>query len=214
MDAELRGELLRRMETDQSARRDCDPAAMAAADAENLPWLKRVIARAGWPGATLVGPDGAHAAWLLAQHADADPAFQRECLGLLTAAVAAGEATRRQLAYLTDRVLLAEGGPQEYGTQVTSRDGQHVPRDLRDPGGVDSRRASMDLEPLADYLRLFGTSPLRATTRLSCPGCGELAEFDPPGGSEPVTVTCEACGRTTRIRIVRPGQAPRDPAAS
>jgi len=31
-------------------------------------------------------------AWLLAQHADADPAFQRQCLDLMTAAVEAGDA--------------------------------------------------------------------------------------------------------------------------
>jgi hypothetical protein len=32
------------------------------------------------------------------QHADADPAFQRECLGLLTGAVGQGEARRIELA--------------------------------------------------------------------------------------------------------------------
>ena len=47
--------------------------------------------------------------WLLAQHADADPAFQRHCLGLLAAAVEAGEATLTDQAFLTDRVLLARG---------------------------------------------------------------------------------------------------------
>jgi hypothetical protein len=41
----------------------------------------------------LVGEDGAHAAWLLAQHADRDPAFQRRCLDLLTQAVAGREAS-------------------------------------------------------------------------------------------------------------------------
>ncbi|HEX6521615.1 MAG TPA: DUF6624 domain-containing protein [Streptosporangiaceae bacterium] len=207
MDAELRAELLRRMETDQIARRGCDPAVMAAADAENLPWLKQVIAEAGWPGASLVGQDGAFAAWLLAQHADVDPAFQRRCLDLLTAAVEAGEATRRQLAYLTDRVLLAEDHPQEYGTQVTSQDGEYVPRNLRDPDNVDSRRTSMDLEPLADYLRLFGSSSHTGTFK--CPVCGELTGFDPPSGTEPVPVTCSGCGRQMRIRI-----SPRDPGAS
>jgi Family of unknown function (DUF6624) len=64
----------------------------------------------------MVGGDGAHAAWLLARHADQDPAFQRRCLELLTQAVASGEAAKIELAYLTDRVL-AEGKPQEYGTQ-------------------------------------------------------------------------------------------------
>jgi hypothetical protein len=76
-----------------------------------------MIAEHGWPGRTEVGEDGAHLVWLLVQNAAAsDPAFQRRCLDLLTAAVEAGEAARREWAYLTDRVLLAEGEPQEYGT--------------------------------------------------------------------------------------------------
>ena len=49
--------------------------------------------------------------------ADAEPEFQRRCLALLTEAVADGEADPGNLAYLTDRVLCAEGEPQRYGTQ-------------------------------------------------------------------------------------------------
>jgi hypothetical protein len=95
MDDALRGELLRRMAKDQVARKAMDLDGMREAEAENLPWLKAVVAARGWPGASLVGTDGAHAAWLLAQNADSDPAFQRRCLDLLTTAVEAGEATRR-----------------------------------------------------------------------------------------------------------------------
>src|ERR1700733_16336618 len=142
MDEQLRTELLRRVEIDQVARKAMDLDGVREADGENLPWLKGVIAAHGWPGASLVGTDGAHAAWLLAQHADAEPAFQRQCLDLLTAAVDAGEATRRELAYLTDRVLLAEGKPQVFGTQVSRQDGQMVPLDLRDPNGLDERRGA------------------------------------------------------------------------
>jgi hypothetical protein len=202
VNAGLRAELLRRMEKDQAARRARDPAAMAEADAENLPWLRQLIAEHGWPGASMVGTDGAHAAWLLTQHAGRDPAFQRQCLGLLAAAVETGEATRQELAYLTDRVLLAEGKPQEYGTQVTARDGQTVPVDLRHAEVVDDRRAAMGLGPLADYLAHFDGPPPRP--RLECPGCGAMAEFDRPVGSEPVTVTCPECGRRTTISL-RPG---------
>src|ERR1700724_1583763 len=131
MDDGLRAELLRRVEKDQVARKALDPDAMREADGENLPWLKCVIAAHGWPGASEVGVDGAHAAWLLAQHADADPQFQRQCLDLLTVAVEHGEATMTEVAYLTDRVLLAEGQPQEYGTQATGENGRWVPRLLR-----------------------------------------------------------------------------------
>jgi hypothetical protein len=65
---------------DQAARVPPDGEAMVAVDGENLPWLKELIAVRGWPGVSLAGEDGAHAAWLLVQHADAEPAFQRGAL--------------------------------------------------------------------------------------------------------------------------------------
>ena len=41
----------------------------------------------GWPGRSLVGEQGAMDAWLLAQHADRQPGFQRRALSLLAMAV-------------------------------------------------------------------------------------------------------------------------------
>jgi len=73
VERDLRAELLRRAERDQAARNDDDMDAMEAVDAENLAWLKDLIARAGWPGRSAVGDDGAGAAWLLVQHAGRDP---------------------------------------------------------------------------------------------------------------------------------------------
>lgn len=199
MDEGLRAELLRRVEKDQAARRAWDPDAMVEADGENLPWLKGVVAEHGWPGASLVGTDGAHAAWLLAQHADADPAFQRRCLDLMAAAAEAGEATRRELAYLTDRVLLAEGQRQVYGTQMMRKRGHYVPKDLGNPESVDQRRAAVGLEPVAEYQRRFDeeTGP---ESLLKCPNCGKWVAFDHPEGSEAFTITCAACGHEATIR--------------
>ena len=54
-----------------------------AIDRENRAWLAKVLDRHGWPGRTLVGPDAADSAWLLAQHAEPDRAFQRRCLHLM-----------------------------------------------------------------------------------------------------------------------------------
>jgi hypothetical protein len=202
MDDRLHAELLRRVEKDQAARKALDAAAMHEADSDNLPWLKKVVAKHGWPGASLVGADGAHAAWLLAQHADADPAFQRRCLDLMAAAVEAGDATMREFAYLTDRVLLAEGRPQVYGTQVMRRDGAWGPRNLRDPEGVDLRREVAGLDPLADYLRLFDDYAVQPPL-LRCPGCHAPVPFEPPEGDEPVTVTCPECAQETTVRLKR-----------
>ena len=106
-------------------------AKLKAVDAENTKWLKGVVEKHGWPTNTLVGTDGADAAWLLAQHADADPKFQRYCLDLM-AKLPKNEVSQTKLAYLTDRVLLAEGKKQLYGTQFISVDGKWKPRPLED----------------------------------------------------------------------------------
>lgn len=70
----LRAELISRAKRDQEARSAlADPPSSAqwdavrGVDAENAPWLEDIVAKYGWPGAKLVGEDGAHAAWLLAQ---------------------------------------------------------------------------------------------------------------------------------------------------
>ncbi len=139
MRLDLRAELLQRTEQDQAARSAPEPdwEVLAAVDADHLAWLREVVASVGWPGQSMVGEDGAHAAWLLAQHADQDPAFQRRCLELMTQAVASGEAAKADLAYLTEGVLLAEGKAQEYGTQFVGRESGWAPRRLRDPDTMD-----------------------------------------------------------------------------
>jgi hypothetical protein len=200
MNDELRAELLRRVAADQEARHALDAEAMAAADGQNLPWLRQVIADVGWPGKSLVGEDGAHAAWLLAQHADSDPAFQRRCLDLLTAAAERGEATIRQQAYLTDRVLLHEGKPQEYGTQAIARDGRFEARKLRDPDHVDERRASVGLDSLAEYLARMAAHHGPEPIRVPCPACQATIEAWPPDVGDARTVTCPECGQEVTFR--------------
>lgn len=174
MDEKLRDEILRRAREDQDSRfraieltRDHPPGEpftgaaleaverMRAVDAENTAWMRGVLHEAGWPGRSLVGHEAANMAWLLVQHADADPAFQRECLDLLGAAAEAGEASASDLAYLTDRVLRSEGRPQRYGTQFTQGPNGLEAQPIEDPEHVDERRASVGLGPLAEYARLM-----------------------------------------------------------
>ena len=69
----------------------------------------------GWPGTSLVGLDGCRAAWVIAQNAISLPEFQRQCLLLLKVAAEHGEASSRQVAFLTDRILFNERKPQMYG---------------------------------------------------------------------------------------------------
>jgi hypothetical protein len=167
-DAALAKELLARVRADQDARaamsrasgpdgvcRDLDiNQRIAAIDRSNTEWMRPVLA-SGWPGRSRVGEAGAHAAWLLCQHADQDPDLQRSALALLEEAFARGDAPGRHVAYLTDRVFVAEDRPQRYGTQFHPREGKLEPRPIQDPETLDERRAAMDLEPFADYARWF-----------------------------------------------------------
>lgn len=98
-----------------------------------------------------MGDQGADDAWLLIQHADRDPEFQQQALELLKAAVEADDALARHLAYLTDRVLVAHGRPQLYGTQYTEEDNRLQPQPVRDPEQLDARRAAMGLDSAAAY---------------------------------------------------------------
>jgi len=129
-------------------------------DTGNTRWLDELVATRGWPGRTLVGADGAGAAWLLAQHADRDPELQRSFLEAPRGAVAAGEASRANLAYLEDRVRVHDGRPQLYGTQFTVTDGEFGRCPIEDPARLDERRAEAGLDPFAAYEeRLRGHRP-------------------------------------------------------
>lgn len=165
MDEELRRELLARRDEDQRVRTLVSPAKgqytarlpddVAAQwqriDEENTRWLGELLRARGWPGRTLVGEEGAAAAWLLAQHADQDPVQQRVFLDALRGAVGQGEASPAHLAYLEDRVRVGAGQQQLYGTQFTVTGGEFGPCPIEDPQRLDERRAEAGLEPFADY---------------------------------------------------------------
>ncbi|HCM72926.1 MAG TPA: hypothetical protein DIS87_02170 [Armatimonadetes bacterium] len=117
--------------------------------------LKRIVASVGWPTYTRVGREAGHMAWLIVQHQDADPEFQKHCLRLMEPLVAKGEVSGTDFAYLADRVAINTGGMQIYGTQMSLVNGKAVPTRLRDPHRVDERRRQVGLGPLDEYIRLI-----------------------------------------------------------
>jgi len=136
-------------------RRDDDASkpsldALHELDLKHIDRLKAILKQHGWPGRSLVGEDGAHAAALIAQQAGEDVAFQRHCLEAMDRA-AAGEVAPLDLACLTDRVLLNEGKKQRYGTQYRRRGDKVALLAIDDRDHVDDRRKTLGLPPLADY---------------------------------------------------------------
>ncbi len=167
IDDGLRKELQKRVQEDQDARNEyikwlkdhpqdgTKPAEqppifarLEGIDRANTAWLKDVVEKRGWPGKSLVGTKGAHDAWLLVQHADRDHEFQKKCLELLKAAAEKGEVSKIDLAYLTDRVLVADGKKQQYGTQFNNK---MEPSPIEDEENVDKRRKEVGLPTMAEY---------------------------------------------------------------
>jgi hypothetical protein len=124
--------------------------------ARHQPILEKIVRQYGYPGFRQVGQKSSDNFWLLVQHADAYPTFQRQVLKLMWPEVKRKNANPTNYAYLTDRVALNAGQLSEYGTQVTYEGAgpniRAVARPLRDPARVNKRRAAVGLEPLETYL--------------------------------------------------------------
>jgi hypothetical protein len=134
---------------------------MAAVHQANAARLAAIIRDIGWPTEPVVGADGAHAAWRIAQHAIGEPDFQRRCLLLLQEAAGKGTVRAWQPAMLDDRIRMFEGRPQRYGTQLEpDSEGRLRPYWIDDPEHVDERRRAVGLEPLADRLAREKPLPL------------------------------------------------------
>jgi hypothetical protein len=159
-DEPLRAELLALAEADQAFRRMPLQSLTQAVAREGIALehahsarIAEIIAASGWPGLSQVGEDGSSAAWLLVQHADHDVELQERALMLLEQAVAAGQASARNFAYLTDRVCVNLDRRQVYGTQFHGGGASFGPCPITDAVRLDKRRASMGLEPFAEYER-------------------------------------------------------------
>ena len=127
---------------------------MAAVHEQNADSLAAIVDEFGWPGESLVGNDGAEAAWLILQHAIGRPAFLRRCLPFLKNAVKAGDVPAAHVACLEDRIAVFEERPQRYGTQFDwDGSGNLNPHPLEDPEKVDEYRASVGLGPLSEKIR-------------------------------------------------------------
>ncbi|MBX9859621.1 MAG: hypothetical protein K2Y20_08540 [Sphingomonas sp.] len=125
--------------------------ALTQKDHENTGWLKQQVAKRGWPKKSEVGRLAAKMAWLLVQHADADPVFQVRALRLMEPLVANGEVEGSDFAFLLDRIMLKISSKQRYGTQLECTNGRLEPLPLQDINEVASRRRAVGLNDLDAY---------------------------------------------------------------
>jgi hypothetical protein len=168
MNQTLREELLSMEEEDQRVRRELIERGelfkgyhpeMEALHERNNRRLAEIIEAQGWPTKTLVGEDGARAAWLVLQHAISMPSLMRRCLTLLQQAARDGEANAAHVAYLEDRICVFEGRPQRYGTQFDWNEaGEMAPSPIDEPETINERRAALGLGTMEENIQRMRAS--------------------------------------------------------
>jgi hypothetical protein len=114
--------------------------------------MKEIIKQIGWPTVSKVGKEISSSAWLLVQHADHDVEFQKECLELMKAEPET-EVSKKDIAYLEDRICVNEDCPQIYGTQFTEKEGRFMPRVIENMENLNERRKSVGLDTLEENIR-------------------------------------------------------------
>lgn len=117
----------------------------------NAEILEGIINRIGYPTADKVGQEASEAAWLVIQHSISHPDFMKKCMKLLATAVDEHKAEKLSLAYLTDRIAVFEGKPQQYGTQFDwDENGLLSPNFYDSVNEVNRRRISVGLNTLEE----------------------------------------------------------------
>lgn len=130
-------------------------------DWQNTQDMKKLFAQHGWFKVSQWGKQADNQAWLLVQHADHDPIFQKSVLRTLSKLYKSNETSPSNYAYLWDRVASSfndptKRKPQRYGTQGQCvGPGQWEPLPIEDEKNVDKRRKEVGLPTLEDYKKNF-----------------------------------------------------------
>jgi len=140
---EYKKELHRRFEVDQKEQK-------IEVYTENVEWLKEQIKIHGIPTHENTDEHATQAGWIIAQHADHDREFQKQYLELLHEQK--DKVSPTWIAYLTDRVSIAETGKQVFGTQLTMVDGVRTLKPVDHDKTLDELRRAFGMPTVEWYL--------------------------------------------------------------
>ncbi|MFN3996495.1 DUF6624 domain-containing protein [Algoriphagus sp.] len=116
--------------------------------------IEQIFNEFGFVGFDLAGEEGSTHFWLIVQHSDHNPDFQKRVLEKMKMEVEKENANPSSYGLLVDRVKINTGEKQIYGTQVSYNfeTGQAYSGNLLDSLTVNERRKSIGLPPLEEYL--------------------------------------------------------------
>ena len=153
---EIKNKLLDLLKEDQEMRKNTNVSIseINKFDKKSTEALKTIIKKIGWPTISKVGDAAAHAAWVISQHTK-DENFLTECMLLMRENV--NDISKKDLAYIEDRVSMLKNGYQIYGTLVKSEelDGKMVTEVLpvKNTENLNKLRYEMGLESLENQLK-------------------------------------------------------------
>lgn len=129
---------------------------------ENLDMLDELVGTHGWPRISEVGFEVLPSAFFIIQHADSVQTIQRY-LPYIERAVNQGDLDKYFLAFMMDKIDYRLGQHQQFGTQISydSLNAVYYLDKVIDPVNLNKRRAEMNLEPIEDYIKRFGSAELR-----------------------------------------------------
>lgn len=162
---EIATELRARDDRDQEAARsnkDHRPAIIA----DNLRYLREVVALYGWIDIPRFGKSAAAAAVFIAKHAN-DIRLMQDALPIAERDAKENGGGKEIISVLVDDLLITLGHKQKYGTQVDKDEhGQAYVIPVEDPAKVDEYRKALGIPPWSDYLKklsqaLLNGAPIR-----------------------------------------------------
>jgi hypothetical protein len=135
---------------DQASRnsRTYDPGT----DYTNLVTVVNILKQCGMPESR----SSVNTIFLVIQHNHS--IYQKKYIDTLKKAAEQGLLSKSSIAMMEDRILVDEGKPQIYGSQVGRKRGeeQWTLYELIEPERVNARRAKMGMGPIEEYLKNFG----------------------------------------------------------
>ena len=125
-------------------------------DNENLELVISIIEKCGMPTKNTLSEKQISAIWLVIQHSALR--HQIKYLPILKKAANNGDLDIGFIAMLEDRILIGQGEPQIYGTQVDidAHTGKYKLIETINPEYLNRRRKEVGLEPIEYYLEYFG----------------------------------------------------------
>ena len=136
-------------ESDLRIRKSNELIKYAKEDHRNQELVISIIEKCGMPTLNEVTQKHMTAIWLGLQHTNKK--YRKKYFPLVEKAVENGDLYKEQYALMKDRILMEEGKPQIYGSQL--KDGKLYK--LENPETVNERRKKMGMGTIEDYLSNF-----------------------------------------------------------